>query len=218
MLVDSMRRIRISKAKVLARTAALTITVLWLLVCATAILGQQPGGRPADTTNLERARQQAQSQREWQLRNPEMPVDARPDPRLRELAAEIEQDFQRILILNNQLAHFLLNNQPLNYEFVSDASAEIKKRASHLQKVLALNGPDEDPNKPKTKEFSDERIRDAVATLCSQIKNFVTNQVIDKPGTVNAAELARARHDLQDVIDVSSNLKRSADRLRKTSP
>ncbi len=215
-----MKDIRLGKTKVLARTASPTITPLWLLACATAILAQQPSGRPADTTNLERARQQAQSQREWELRNPPgMQVDAGTDAKLlHEVAAEIEQDFQRILILNNQLAHFLLNNQPLNYEFVSEASAEIKKRATHLQKTLALNKPDENPNQPKSKEFADERIRDAVATLCSHIKNFVTNQVIDKPGTVNAAELARASHDLQDVIDVSSDLKKSADRLRKTSP
>src|SRR5215475_5982080 len=210
-----MKGIRLDKAEVLARVASTAVTALSLGLCTTAILAQAPGP-PPDTTNLERARQQAQSQREWELRNPDKLVNMSTDPkRLQQLAAEIEQDFQRILILNNQLAHFLLNNQPLNYEFVSEASAEIKKRASNLQKELALNKPDEDPNQPRTKEFADEQIRDAVATLCSHIKNFVTNQIIDKPGTVNAPELARARRDLQNVIDVSSNLKKSADRLKR---
>ena len=198
--------------------ATAAISALWLGLFSLPVKAQLPS-QPADTTNPEKIRQQDQSAREMQLRNLSTQASLAIDPRRVEaLAAEVEQDFQRILILNNELARFLLNNRPLNFEFVSDATAEIKKRASHLQKTLALNKPDDDPNQAKRNDFPDERVRDGVAVLCSHIKNFVTNPVIDKPGTVNAPQLLRARRDLQNIIEVSSNLRKTADRLKKSSP
>ena len=192
--------------------------VAWMCMPSTCANAQRPT-QPADTTNPEKARQQEQSQREMELRNLSNQGNMRADPKKREqLATEIQQDFEKILVLHNELARFILNNKPLDYGFISDSSAEIRKRASHLQKTLALNRIDNESDQDKRLEFPDARIKDAVAMLCSEIKSFVTNPVIDKPGTVNAPELARARRDLQDVIDLSANLKKSADRLKKISP
>lgn len=178
----------------------------------------QPRGQPADTTNVERARQQDQSRRELQLRTLETQAETTKDTkRADQIGAEIEQDFQRILVLHNELARFILDNKPLDYDVVSEATAEIRKRAVHLQKTLAFNLPGNEQAQDKKLEFPDARLKDGVATLCTQIKSFVTNPVIENPGVVNAPELARARRDLQNVIDLSSELKKSADRLKKTS-
>ena len=199
------------------RTLLTGTTALLLAIFAPSVPAQLP--KPLDTTNPERARQQEQSQREMQLRILGAQPEAANDPkRLAEVMAEVEQDFQRILILHNGLARFIINNKPLDYDFVSEASAEIKKRASRLQRTLALTKPDDEQNKEKSPDFSDARIRDAVAMLCKQIQSFVTNPIIEKPGTVNAPQLIQARHNLQDVIDLSISLKKSADRLKKTSP
>jgi hypothetical protein len=173
--------------------------------------------RPEDTTNLERLRQQDQSRRELQLRNLNIQAEpAKDTKRFDQVAAEIQQDFERILVLHNELAHFILDNKPLDYDVVSEATAEIKKRAAHLQKTLAFNKPDNESAEEKKPEFRDARLKHGVATLCAQIKSFVTNPVIENPGVVNAPELARARRDLQNVIDLSGELKKSADRLKKT--
>lgn len=212
-----MKDFRLSMVEAIGKAVSVSITAVLLAMLAISVRAQHPT-QPTDTTNPEKLQQQQQSQRELQLRNLANQAEATKDPkRLQELGAEVEQDFQRILILHNQLARFILNDKPLDYGFVSDASAEIKKRASHLQKTLALNKPDEQ-DQERHSDFADARIRDAVATLCSEIKSFVTNPIIDKPGTVNASELMRARRDLQDVIELSNNLKKSADRLKKTSP
>jgi hypothetical protein len=193
----------------------LTVAVFSMGFATAFVKAQQPG-RPADTTNPERVRQQDQSRRELQLRNLASQAEAGKDlKRIDQLAAEIEHDFQRILILHNELARFILNNKPLDYDVVFEATAEIRKRALHLQKTLALNKPDNEQNQEKRLEFPDQRIKEAVATLCNEIKSFVTNPIINHPGIVNAPELMRARRDLQDVIDLSDNLKKSADRLKK---
>src|SRR5215472_8833509 len=172
------------------------LTAATLLLLAVPIAAQHPS-QPADTTNPDRVREQQQSNREMQLRNLQNQDDVSNPKRLEELKGEIEQDFQRILILHNQLARFLLDNKPLSYDVVSDASGEIKKRASHLQRILALTTPDEQQNKDKYPDFEPPRMRQGVALLCKQIKSFVTNPVIDQPGTVNAPQLVQARHDLQ---------------------
>ena len=188
-----------------------------LSMCVVTVAAQHPT-QPADTTNPEKLAEQQLSSREMQLRNLGSQAELAKNPkRLEEIKAGIAQDFQRILILHNQLARFLLDNKPLDYDFVSDASAEIRKRASHLQRTLALAVPDEQLIKDKYPEFAEPRMRDGVAMLCRQIKSFVTNPIIDKPGTVSEPQLRQARLDLQDVIDLSGNIKKGSDKLRKSS-
>jgi hypothetical protein len=188
-----------------------------LLMCPITVAAQHPS-QPLDTTNPDRLAEQQLSSREMQLRNLESQADLAKDPKkLEAIKAGIAQDFDRILILHNQLARFLLDNKPLDYDFVSEASAEIRKRAGHLQRTLVLSLPDEEANKDKYPEFAEPRMRDGVAMLCQQIKNFVTNPIIDKPGTVSEPQLRQARHDLQNVIDLSATIKKGADKLRKSS-
>ncbi len=50
--------------------------------------------------------------------------------------AQTEEDFNRILTLHNEIARALSSNNALNYQFVSEATAEIKKRASRVQSTL----------------------------------------------------------------------------------
>ncbi len=175
--------------------------------------------QPADVTNQERKRQQEQNQREWQLRNLANQPEAAKDPRrVQAVMAEVEQDFKRILILHNELARTLSPYKTLHYDLVSQAAGEIRRRAARLQKTLALAKPEDEQNQERHQEFTDAQMRDAVTRLCKQIKSFITNPIIEQPGTVNAQQLTKARHDLQDVIELSGNLRKSADRLKKTSP
>jgi len=48
---------------------------------------------------------------------------------------------------------------------------------------------------------NETQVKDALITLCRQIKSFVTNPVIENPGTVNIQQLNKARQDLQSVVD-----------------
>lgn len=190
-------------------------TAATLLILAGTVAAQHPV-QPADTTNPEKLQQQMQSEREMQLRNLATQANMAKDAkRLEMIKAGIQQDFEKILSLHNQLARFLLDNKPLDFDFVSDAAGEIRKRATHLQHTLALTLPAEPSNKEKYPEFAEPHMREGVAMLCKQIKSFVTNPMIDQPGTVNETQLRQARFDLQDVIDISGSIKKGADKLRK---
>jgi hypothetical protein len=129
--------------------------------------------------------------------------------------AQLEQDFKRLLILHNEIARAVSVDKNLDYAFVSDATTEIKKRASRLQSTLALHKPEGAENERRQIEFQDGQMKKALAILCKQIKSFVTNPIIEHPGTVDPALLARARRDLEEVIELSGNLRKSAERLKK---
>src|SRR4030095_8435983 len=110
-----------------------------LLLSSTSVSAQSAGPPPVSKVNAERVRQQEMSRREYDLRNFGNESNAPKDKRQVEaLMAQTEEDFNRILTIHNEIARVLASKNDLNYQFVSEATAEIKKRASRVQHSLAL--------------------------------------------------------------------------------
>lgn len=187
----------------------LMIALTLILFFAAPVFAQSsPGGPPPveRRVNTDRQRQQDMSSREWQLRNFGNEPDAVKDQRqLKALMAQTEEDFNRILTLHNEIARALSSNHALDYKFVSDATGEIKKRASRVQSSLRLS-PAEGQAPAKAEEFDDSQMKDALIKLCKQIRSFVTNPSIEKPGTVDAEQLKKARGDLESLIQLSGHI------------
>jgi CHAT domain-containing protein len=196
------------------------VAIPLLLLVTTPVFAQRSAGGPApsiDKTNAVRARQQQESRREWQLRNFGRQPNASKDPRqIEALLKQTAEDFDRILTRHNEIARFLAATKPIDYHFVSDASAEIQKRASRLQSTLALHQlPTESAVVEKSGELSEAQIKDELIRMCKQIRSFVTNPVIENPNTVDAQQLTNARRDLERLIQLSAHLKKEAGRLDK---
>jgi hypothetical protein len=195
----------------------LTNALILLLFFVAPVLSQTvaSGGPPMidRRANTDRMRQQDISRREYQLRNfgtePNAPKDER---QLKALMAQTEEDFTRILTVHNEIARALSSKKDLDYHFVSDATAEIKKRASRVQSSLGLHLSSDDA---PIKETSPPDINDSLIKLCKEIRNFVTNPIIENPNLVDATQLTRARRDLESVIQLSVLIKKDADRLSK---
>jgi len=201
-----------------ARKCSLIGIALLLCLAAPVFSQQPPGAPPIDrTTNMERARQQDMSKREYQLRNFGKPVGTPDRKQLEALMAQTEEDFNRILILHNEIARAISSAKALDYHFVSDATGEIRKRAIRLQTTLALRQPPtEAQTTDKSEAFNNSQISSALVKLCKQIKSFVTNPIIETPNTVNAEQLTNARRDLERLIRLSGQIKKDADKLSKT--
>lgn len=182
---------------------------------ATPMLAQSP--RPSESDPA-RARFEDTSRREMQLRSMGNTTKKTTDPKeLEAIVAQVKQDFERILTLHNEIVRAISADKVLDQDFVSSATAEIKKRASRLQTTLALDQPAAgEQNQQKLKKPDDTQLKDALIMLCKQIKSFVQNPVIETPGTVDIQQLARARRDLQDVIQLGDSINKSAERLKKT--
>ncbi len=187
-----------------------------LLIFATPVFSQSVptgGAPPIDKRNAERIRQQEMSSREYQLRNfgtqPNSPKD---DRQLKALMAQTEEDFTRILTIHNEIARALASKKDLDYHFVSEATAEIKKRASRVQSTLFLHPTADDA---PIKEHPETEMKDSLIKLCKEIRSFVTNPIIENPNTVDAVELPRARRDLESLIQLSALIKKDADKVIK---
>jgi len=192
----------------------MTALILLMLFAAPVLCQTAAGAPPIDRrVNTARVRLQDMSRREWQLRNfgsePGSPKDER---QLKALMEQTEEDFTRILTLHNEIARALSSKKDLNYHFVSEATAEIKKRASRVQSTLALGLSSEDA---PVKEQSDPELKDSLIKLCKEIRSFVTNPSIESPNTVDATQLTRARRDLESLIQLSGMIKKDADKLSK---
>ena len=195
----------------------LMIAPILLLICAAPVFsqGSAPGSPPPidKRNNADRMRQQDMSRREYDLRNfGTQPNGPKDDRQLKALMAQTEEDFTRILTLHNEIARALASKKDLDYHFVSEATAEIKKRATRIQSTLVLHlSPEDAP----IKEHSDAEMKDSLIKLCKEIRSFVTNPIIENPNTVDAIELPRARHDLESLIQLSALIKKDADKLSK---
>lgn len=188
------------------------------LALTVPVLAQRPAP-PVDRTNTDRQRQQDMSKREYQLRNFGVARNGAVDDRqMKAVIAQVEQDFSRILLLHNQIARALSSDAVLDDRFVSNAAGEIKKRSTRLQSTLALRQTDEDKADSNRITGLDQiPVKPALFSLCKHIRDFVTNPVIETPGTVDAKYLAQARSDLATIINLSGLIRKQVDQTRQST-
>jgi len=178
-----------------------------LIVFSAPIAGQS-GGDPA------KAQMQEMTRRELQLNS--LGGDKGPpnDPkRSQAMMDQVSEDFQRILTLHNEIVRAITANQSLSYQFISDATGEIRKRAARLQSSLKLQKP-APPTENRETDLKVMQTKDELLLLCKQIESFVRNPIIDKPGTVDAQQLAKARKDLQSIVELSDAIRKRVDKLK----
>jgi len=168
----------------------------------------QSGGDPA------KAQMQEMNRREIQLNNMGANGAERNDPkRSQTMMDQVSEDFQRILTLHNGIVRAITTNQSLNGQFISDATGEIRKRSTRLQSSLKLPKPEPATENRRTEsDLKEIQTKDELIMLCQRIESFVRNPIIEKPGTVDAQELQRARKDLQSIVELSDTIKRRVDK------
>lgn len=198
----------------------LALIVSSLIVTAGVALAQRapgppPGkGRPLGDSAKDRL--QDQQRREMRLRNVER-EGAQAEVNQERLQAAIEvvkHDFKRIQIIRNEMVDDLVAKKPLDYRLISEQAGEISKRAHQLKTYLMPPIPDEKDKKNQV-EYTHEEMKGALVKLCNLIYNFTENPVLKTPDVVDVKESARAGRDLLSIIEISDNLKSSAERLSR---
>ncbi len=156
---------------------------------------------------------QEMNRREIQLNN--ISERGRPnDPkRAQALMDQVNEDFQRILTRHNELARAIAANQSPDFQFIAEAAGEIRKRSVRLQSSLKLEKPEAVSDDRKTESLvAGMATKDEMILLCKKIESFVSNPIIEKPGTVDAQALEKARKDLQSIVELSDFMKKQADK------
>ena len=157
-----------------------------------------------------KAQMQEMDRRELQLNSVGTDRGRANDPkRSQAMMDQVSEDFQRILTLHNEIVRAIASDRSLSYQFISDAAGEIRKRAARLQSSLKLQKPEPTTeNRVRGTDLKTMETKDELILLCKQIESFVRNPIIDKPGTVDAQQLGRARRDLQEIVEISDGIKK----------
>jgi hypothetical protein len=155
-----------------------------------------------------------EQQREMQLRGrgtEAARVDERP---VKTAVEQLNQDFKRIQVIRNDIAHALKVEGVLDYKRLSGQAAEVRKRATRMQTYLALRVPDAGEKTDAGQAGYDEReMKDALVRLCKRIDSFVANPRFTSPDVVDVDGTAKARRDLQEIIALSVGIRNSVERL-----
>jgi len=136
--------------------------------------------------------------------------------RRRNLFPQINEDFQRIQMIHNEIVRMLQPDKGLNYDRLADLTGDMKKRSARLRENLALPQPEKTntpPTQPET--IDDVHLKKTIADLHDVIVTFVANPLFKNLGVVDAKVVDAAGENLVDIIDLSEKIKREAKLLSK---
>lgn len=131
---------------------------------------------------------------------------------------QVKEDYVALQTANNTILTMLSQKNGLDYRVIEEAASEIKKRASRLKSYMfTLQMVKENENRRKNlAEISTEEIKASLLSLDTAIVRLIDNPIFKNFNRIVDAEGAiRARDDLDDIIDLSEGIKRSARRALK---
>jgi len=138
--------------------------------------------------------------------------------RRRNLFPQINEDFQRIQILHNEIVRMLQPDKGLNYDRLADLTGDMKKRSVRLRENLALPQPEKTDTPPSHSDaIDDAHLKKTIADLHDVIVSFIANPLFKNLGVVDAKVIDAAGKNLDDILGLSEEIKREAKLLGKTA-
>jgi hypothetical protein len=151
----------------------------------------------------------------WELRMAEVrrPPTQRRDATL--AYAQIREDYKQIQISNNDLLRLVGAGGPLDLKVVTKSVSDIRNRASRLKENLRLPEPQKTAERPKPEALMETaQIKSSLSRLDALIFEFVNNPIFDHAKTVNIEQAAKARRNLEEIIEISDQIKKSSEKLK----
>jgi hypothetical protein len=180
--------------------------------CAEGLQGSAGQGARIDREMREREQRERDFELQLKMVDELRKPVVRREPR--QTFALVRDDYVHLQMVNNDLARAVALGGALDLKFVSTAAAEIKKRAARLQTNLALPLAEQSTKRPKTVVGAETaQLKSALATLDKLILGFVRNPVFTRPTVVDLRQSAEARLELEEIIELSGQVKRSSEQL-----
>ena len=192
-------------------------TLLFVLAIVPQVLAQS-------TRDIERAENERDLDlRSWNLRilqlQHERESKGRPRVSPAQALDQLQKDFSRLQVVNRSLLRVALGNETLDPRFVSKSVSEIKKRAERLNTNLALpeSGKPGDPSLTNAPTNS-QQLKPLVLKLGRLIFSFVDNPFFKEASVVDTQLTAKARRDLEEIIDLSGQIKKNSEQMKNVGP
>jgi hypothetical protein len=133
--------------------------------------------------------------------------------------AEVNEDFNRLRAINDEIKTATSAAGPINYKFISDDAVEMKKRGARLRINLAgLPKAEKDEKRQKENVPQDEtQMRSLLSSVNVLMAGFLTNPVFSDMGTLDNQLALKARRDLDALIELSDVIRKGAEKLARTT-
>jgi hypothetical protein len=136
--------------------------------------------------------------------------------RRRNLFPQINDDFQRIQVIHNEIVRMLQPDKSLDYDRLAELTDDMKKRSSRLRENLSLPEPEKTKEKATHAEAIDEsHVKQDIVALHDLVVSFVANPIFKNLGVVDATVIETATEHLEHLIALSDEIKREAKVLGK---
>lgn len=137
-------------------------------------------------------------------------------PSASQIYAQVNEDFLHLQVVNGKLMQAVLEGGALDLTFVAKSASELKKRAERLKGNLMLPEPEKGPKRPALEVGAEAgQLRSSLSALGELIYGFVRNPVFKEANVADVQMLAKARRDLEEIIELSGQVKKSSEKMRK---
>lgn len=193
-------------------TIVFPLLILLTILIAPAIARSQlrPGGGIRD-------RNRAMDEHDREINR--MKNDAKAvNERRKNLFPQINEDFQRIQVIHNEIVRMLQSDKGLKYDRLADLTDDMKKRGTRLRQNLAL--PEREKSEAQAthaETIDDTHLKKTIVALHDLIVSFVGNPIFKNLGVVDAKVINEARANLDHIIDVSDEIRRESKILGKSA-
>jgi hypothetical protein len=123
---------------------------------------------------------------------------------------QIKEDFERIQVINSNSLQSISFDLPLDYGRVSEAAAEIKKRATRLKSNLFPSEPEGRAKQIEKQTNQQQDLKALLTELDKAIASFVHNPMFENIKIVNSQDSLRAERDLERIIDLSARTRKKS--------
>lgn len=210
-----------------------------LLIPAASFAQQRGAGTPQPLPGAvvrERSRTMDDYDRALNLLKNDAKARAAAAERRRSNFPQINEDFQRIQVIHNEIVRMLrADGGGLNHARLKELSGEMKSRSSRLKTNLGL------PDGEKAEQTADAKtttspsqsaksttpdtpveppkdpVKESIVSLHEVVASFVANPLFKNLGVVDVKSVAQASGDLANIIQLSDEIKKSAEATIKAT-
>jgi hypothetical protein len=132
------------------------------------------------------------------------------------LAKQLIEDFDRLWQINTDTIAPMSTAGSVDYKTLSEAAAEIKRRASRIKNTLAIAIEDNKGEKVRY-AVEDAKLGSVLSELDRVIKSFIGNPVFRVNSPDDTELRLAARHDLEAIITLSEAINKAVKPLSKSA-
>lgn len=125
---------------------------------------------------------------------------------------QIKEDFERIQVINSNVLQAL--GPAVDYQHLSDAVAEIKKRATRLKSNLFPADSKDHAEQAQQETKVGQDLKSLLTALDKTITSFVHNPIFQNTKVVDPQDSERAEKELAKIIHLSART-RKATRIKR---